>query len=156
MQGAFDSGKRATGWTIHADRGGTFTDLLAISPGGGRHHHKLLSSAPDRYDDAVVAGIRDLVGLARDAAIPEGTVAELRLGTTVTTNALLEGRHAPCALAVSAGFEDLLAIGDQSRDDIFALRIPPRRRLCARVVGVDARVDATGSRCTPLDRDALR
>ncbi|MCK5770851.1 hydantoinase B/oxoprolinase family protein, partial [Algiphilus sp.] len=50
----------------------------------------------------------------------------------------------------------LLAIGDQSRDDIFALRIPPRRRLCARVVGVDARVDATGSRCTPLDRDALR
>lgn len=156
MQGAFDSDKRATGWTIHADRGGTFTDLLAIAPGGDRHHHKLLSSAPDRYDDAVVAGIRDLVGLARDAAIPEGTVSELRLGTTVTTNALLEGRHAPCALAVTAGFEDLLAIGDQSRDDIFALRIPPRRQLCARVVGVTGRVDASGARCAPLDREALR
>jgi 5-oxoprolinase (ATP-hydrolysing) len=146
----------AAGWHIHADRGGTFTDLVGVAPDGSRHTHKLLSHAPAHYDDAVLAGTRALLGLPAGAAIAEGAVAELRLGTTVTTNALLEGRQAPCALITHTGFEDLLAIGDQSRPDIFALAIPPRRQLCREVRGVAARRGADGTLLEPLDEAALR
>ncbi|MEQ9009798.1 hydantoinase B/oxoprolinase family protein [Algiphilus sp.] len=144
------------GWRIHADRGGTFTDIIGIAPDGSRHTHKLLSHAPGQYEDAVIAGTRALLGLASDADVAEGQVAELRLGTTVTTNALLEGRHHPCALVINSGFEDLLAIGDQSRDDIFALAIAPRTALCARVAGVATRRAADGQCLLPLDPDALQ
>ncbi|MHA7835307.1 MAG: hydantoinase/oxoprolinase family protein, partial [Algiphilus sp.] len=144
------------GWRIHADRGGTFTDILGIAPDGSRHTHKLLSHAPGHYGDAVIAGTRTLLGIAQDADVAEGQVAELRLGTTVTTNALLEGRHHPCALLINSGFEDLLVIGDQSRDDIFSLAIAPRTALCARVVGVATRRAADGRCLQPLDRDALQ
>ena len=144
------------GWRIHADRGGTFTDLIGIAPDGSRHTHKLPSHAPGQYEDAVIAGIRALLGLSADTAIPAGRVAELRLGTTVTTNALLEGHHSPCALLINTGFEDLLAIGDQARDDIFALAIPPRSALCARVAGVATRRAADGQCLAPLDHHALQ
>ncbi|MEQ9737669.1 MAG: hydantoinase/oxoprolinase family protein, partial [Algiphilus sp.] len=144
------------GWRIHADRGGTFTDIIGIAPDGSRHTHKLLSHAPGQYEDAVIAGTRALLGLASDADVAEGQVAELRLGTTVTTNALLEGRHHPCALVINSGFEDLLAIGDQSRDDIFALAIAPRTALCARVAGVATRRAADGQCLLPLNPDALQ
>lgn len=151
-----EAGAASCGWRIHADRGGTFTDIIGIAPDRSRHTHKLLSHAPGQYEDAVVAGIRDLLGVQRDHPIEAGAVSELRLGTTVTTNALLEGQHSRCALVVNHGFEDLLAIGDQSRPDIFSLAIPDRRPLHASVIGVSARRDAVGNLLSPLDSDALR
>ena len=60
------------GWRIHADRGGTFTDIIGIAPDGSRHTHKLLSHAPGQYEDAVIAGTRALLGLASDADVAEG------------------------------------------------------------------------------------
>lgn len=151
-----ERGAASGGWRIHADRGGTFTDIIGIAPDGSRHTRKLLSHAPGQYEDAVVAGIRELLGVQRDHPIETGAVSELRLGTTVTTNALLEGQHSRCALVVNHGFEDLLAIGDQSRPDIFSLAIPERRPLHASVVGVAARRGADGQLLVPLDGDALR
>lgn len=150
-----EGGAAHRGWRIHADRGGTFTDIIGIAPDRTRHTHKLLSHAPGQYDDAVIAGTKALLGLEPDRPITEGTVAELRLGTTVTTNALLESGHSPCALIVNQGFEDLLAIGDQSRPDIFSLAIPDRCPLHAAVVGVSARRDANGRLLTALDKDTL-
>ena len=47
------------------DRGGTFTDIVARRPDGTLVTHKLLSENPERYRDAAVHGIRDLLGLAR-------------------------------------------------------------------------------------------
>lgn len=146
----------ALGWHIHADRGGTFTDLIGVAPDGVRHSHKLLSHAPARYDDAVLAGVRALVGLRDETPIPEGMVEELRLGTTVTTNALLEGQHAPCALITNTGFEELLAVGDQSRPDIFALAIAARAPLCREVRGLRVRRAADGTLIDGLDATAVR
>ena len=81
--------------------------------------------------------------------------AELRVGTTIGTNALLEGRTARVMLVTTAGHEDALAIGDQRRRDIFALA-PSRRPPVAQVrVGIRERMSATGDVVTPLNRDDL-
>ncbi|MFZ5653001.1 MAG: hydantoinase B/oxoprolinase family protein [Pseudomonadota bacterium] len=144
------------GWVLWADRGGTFTDLIARDPGGGIHTAKLLSAAPGQYQDAVVEGARRLLGVPAGAPLPAGRLAELRLGTTVTTNALLEGRHAPCALLTNAGFEDLLWIGDQSRPELFALAIERPAPLCTWALGVAVRRDAQGRLVQPLDEDGAR
>ena len=78
-----------TGWRFWIDRGGTFTDVVARRPDGALATRKLLSADPGRYEDAAVQGIRDLLGLTEVEAIPAELVAEVRMGTTVATNALL-------------------------------------------------------------------
>jgi 5-oxoprolinase (ATP-hydrolysing) len=80
---------------------------------------------------------------------------ELRVATTRGTNALLERRGAEIALFITGGFGDLLAIGDQSRPDIFALRIVKSQPLYQHVVEVRERLDAAGRVLTPLDEPTL-
>src|ERR1044071_219546 len=77
-------------WDFWIDRGGTFTDVVGRRPDGTLAAHKLLSENPEAYRDAAVQGIRDLLGLTKDEAIPAGRVGAVKMGTTVATNALLE------------------------------------------------------------------
>ncbi len=146
----------APGWRFWVDRGGTFTDVLALSPDGGLRALKLLSDNPERYDDATTAAIRQVLGLDAGQAIPAGVVQELRVGTTVSTNALLERKGAATLLVTNAGLEDLLLIGDQSRPDLFSLRIDQPPPLTRAVIGIAARLDADGGVIAPLDADAVR
>ncbi|VAX40222.1 5-oxoprolinase, HyuA-like domain / 5-oxoprolinase, HyuB-like domain, partial [hydrothermal vent metagenome] len=62
----------------------------------------------------------------------------------------------PTAFFVTEGFADLLVIGDQTRPDLFTLRVRKAQPLHARVVEVCERLDAAGKVLTPLDLDALR
>ncbi|HWN67307.1 MAG TPA: hydantoinase/oxoprolinase N-terminal domain-containing protein, partial [Haliangium sp.] len=99
-------------WQFWIDRGGTFTDCLGRDPKTGViHTAKVLSS-----DRAPLVGIRRILGLDDDAPIP---ACEVRMGTTIATNALLERRGTRCALVITRGFRDLLAIGNQTRPQIF-------------------------------------
>ena len=75
-------------WDFWIDRGGTFTDINGRDPAGALHPHKLLSENPEAYRDAAIQGIRDLLGLAAEDAIPAGLIGEIKMGTTVATNAL--------------------------------------------------------------------
>ncbi len=81
---------REAKWDFWIDRGGTFTDIVARTPEGVLKPHKLLSENPDAYRDAALQGIRDLMGLDAKARIPAETIASVKMGTTVATNALLE------------------------------------------------------------------
>ena len=72
-------------WRFAIDRGGTFTDVVATAPDGQLVTDKLLSEDPGRYDDAASESVRRL--MARHGEAP---IAEMRIGTTVATNALLE------------------------------------------------------------------
>ncbi len=138
-------------WHFWIDRGGTFTDVVARRPNGAFVTAKLLSEDPARYDDAAVEAIRRLTGAA-DALPP----MEVRLGTTVATNALLERRGEPVLLAITRGFGDALRIGYQERPDIFARHIIRADPVYARVVEIDERIAADGRVLTPLDADAAR
>ena len=80
---------------------------------------------------------------------------ELRLATTRGTNALLERTGARTAWFVTKGFADLLHIGDQTRPDLFARDIAPRRPLASHVVEVTGRLASNGDEIAIHDRDAL-
>ncbi|HEY1615277.1 MAG TPA: hydantoinase B/oxoprolinase family protein [Rhizomicrobium sp.] len=141
-------------WRFFIDRGGTFTDVVAQAPDGSLSSLKLLSQ-DERYDDAVLEGIRRCLGLAPNATIPDQAVAELRMGTTVATNALLERRGEPVVLVTTRGFADQLRIGYQNRPKLFALNIERPAPLYARVVEAEERLSAEGDVLRPLNEPAL-
>ena len=143
-------------WQIWIDRGGTFTDLVARRPDGTLVTHKLLSVHPERYQDAAVQGIRELLGVAHDAAIPPDTISLVKMGTTVATNALLERQGDRTVFVTTQGFGDALRIGYQNRPDLFARHIVLPEMLFERVLEVSERIDAQGTLVTPLDEDGAR
>ncbi len=146
----------AEGWRFWIDRGGTFTDVVARPPGGGLLTRKLLSEDPARYEDAAVAGVRELLGLHSDEPVPTELVADVRMGTTVATNALLERAGSPTLYVTTRGFGDALRIGYQDRPDIFALDIRLPEPAYARVLEVDERVGADGAVVRNLDEEGTR
>jgi 5-oxoprolinase (ATP-hydrolysing) len=138
-------------WRFAVDRGGTFTDVVATSPDGRLVTAKLLSENPGHYADAASEAVRRLM-----AEHGDGPIAELRIGTTVATNALLERKGERLALAITRGFGDALRIGTQSRPAIFARHIVLPEQLPAKVVEIDERVAVDGTVLCPLDETAAR
>ncbi len=141
-------------WQFWIDRGGTFTDVVARRADGTLLTRKLLSENPERYDDAAVQGIRDLLGLAGGDPIPEGAVDAIKMGTTVATNALLERKGERTLLLITQGFRDLPRIGYQNRPRLFDLEIRLPEMLFSAVEECAERVDAQGNVLIPLDLDA--
>ncbi|MED5329675.1 MAG: hydantoinase B/oxoprolinase family protein [Planctomycetota bacterium] len=114
------------------DRGGTFTDLIVDDEEKGLTVHKLLSSDSHENDPL----LPHLGGLS---------LADLRMGTTVATNALLERRGERVLLVTTKGFGDLLEIATQERPELFSLQIKKRQLLHAQVVEIDERILADGT-----------
>ena len=143
-------------WQFWVDRGGTFTDIVARLPDGRLRTHKLLSENPEKYADAAVHGIRALLGLAEDEAIPPGRIEAVKMGTTVATNALLERKGERTLLLITQGLGDLLRIGYQNRPRLFDLNIVLPELLYDTVVEVEERLAADGAIVTPLDTIGAR
>jgi 5-oxoprolinase (ATP-hydrolysing) len=143
-------------WDFWIDRGGTFTDVIARAPDGTLSARKLLSENPRAYKDAAVQGIREHLGLKTGEPIPAGIIGEVRMGTTVATNALLERKGDPTALVITRGFRDALEIGYQARPKIFAKAIIKPELLYSDVVEIDERVLADGVVEKTLDEAQLR
>lgn len=131
--------------TACADGELTLEDALALSP---RSAFEVFSG-----EEAPVLAARLVTGTALHEALPD---MELRLATTRGTNALLERKGVPTALFVTAGFTDLLRIGDQQRTDLFALEARGPEPLTQDVVEVDERLDARGQVVRSLQLDGLR
>ena len=145
----------AARWDFWIDRGGTFTDVIGRDPSGRLHPRKLLSENPGAYRDAAVQGIRDLLGLQPGEPIPAGAIGDVKMGTTVATNALLERKGDRVLLLVTKGFGDALRIAYQARPDIFAKEIVLPEQLYERVVEVGGRIRADGTVEQALDDDAV-
>ncbi|MBE9196159.1 hydantoinase B/oxoprolinase family protein, partial [Synechocystis sp. LEGE 06083] len=158
------------------DRGGTFTDIVAITKDeklaqqcaqDGRFSvfalptketvilFKLLSENPELYNDAVIHGIRTILGLVTTEPITPEKVSLVKMGTTVATNALLERKGDPVVLVMTQGFRDGLAIAYQHRPDIFALEIKKPSLLYSLVVEAVERIDAQGEILRPLDQHQI-
>ncbi|TPM91998.1 hydantoinase B/oxoprolinase family protein [Mesorhizobium sp. B2-1-3A] len=146
----------AAKWDFWIDRGGTFTDVIGRDPQGGLHPRKLLSENPEAYADAAIQGIRDLLGLESGATIPSGLIGDIKMGTTVATNALLERKGDRVLLLITKGFRDALRIAYQARPDIFAKEIILPEQLYERVIEINERVLADGCVERLLDIAACR
>ena len=142
-------------WQFWVDRGGTFTDIVARRPDGSLLTHKLLSEDPEHYRDAALAGIRDLLGVPRDQAIPTADIEAVKMGTTVATNALLERKGERCALVITRGFGDALRIGYQNRPRLFDRNIVLPDQLYETVLEVDERINAQGEVITAPDQGLI-
>jgi N-methylhydantoinase A len=132
---------------LGVDTGGTFTDFVLWHEGRLRVHKVL--STPDAPEQAILQGVREL-GLE-----PAG----LRMvhGSTVATNAALEGKGVRTAFITNRGFADLLTIGRQNRTELYELQPPPvpppvPAELCLETGG---RVAADGTPLEPLTEQEL-
>jgi N-methylhydantoinase A/oxoprolinase/acetone carboxylase beta subunit len=135
---------------IGIDTGGTFTDLVLLGDDGMVVHK--VRSTPDDPSRAILTGVREIAGSLDGADIVHGS--------TVATNAVLERKGARVALLATAGFEDVLRIGRQTRRELYNLLVEDRRPLVDPdlTFGLDERMSAEGevlAALTPADVDAL-
>ncbi len=133
---------------VGIDVGGTFTDLVAIDAASGMVRSRKVLTTPEAPARGVLAGLQ---ALAPDAA-------SIAHGTTIVTNAIVEGRHARTALVTTRGFRDVLEIARQSRQELYRLDVPPRPApLVPRHLRLEVteRVLADGRVAVPLAEDEL-
>ena len=116
----------------------------------------MLSENPERYEDAALQGIRDLLGVSTDEPLPTEAIEAVKMGTTVATNALLERKGDRTALLITKGFRDALRIGYQNRPKLFARQIILPDLLYERVVEIDERMTAEGEVLVPVDLEGAR
>ncbi|HSS69604.1 MAG TPA: hydantoinase B/oxoprolinase family protein, partial [Casimicrobiaceae bacterium] len=147
---------RDSRWQFWIDRGGTFTDIVARRPDGTLATHKLLSENPERYRDAAIAGIRELLDLPPGAPLPAGLIETVKMGTTVATNALLEREGERTVLLITRGFGDALRIAYQNRPKLFVRNIVLPSLLYERAIEIEERIGAHGEVVRPLDASAAK
>ena len=129
---------------IAIDRGGTFTDAIAIYK--GKIYTKKILSQSGKYKDSNTQAIKEILKDIFNTdyeKIDSLLFSQIRLGTTVATNALLEKKGADVSFLVTKGFKDLLEINYQNRSDLFALNIKKNSPLYKEVIEVDERVIPT-------------
>lgn len=137
---------------IGVDIGGTFTDVVILGPDGLRLHK--FPSTPDDPACGTLAALAELI--ARGEIDPKA-VGRIVHGSTVATNALLEGKLGKVALLTTEGFRDVLEIGRQNRPSLYTLSVTRPRPLVPRELRfeVPERIDAQGNVVVPLARPAV-
>ena len=136
---------------LGVDTGGTFTDFVLLQ-GGTLRIHKVLST-PDSPEQAILQGIHEM-GL--EAEVKAGNIPVVH-GSTVATNAALEGKGIKTALITNIGFRDLLTIGRQTRAELYNLQpepktIPVAEQWCFEMPG---RVNSAGEQIEPITAEDL-
>jgi len=132
---------------LGVDTGGTFTDF-ALLQGRQLLTHKVLST-PEAPERAILQGIEEM-GLAEDCRNGQLLVIH---GSTVATNAALQGQGAKTLLITNQGLRDFLTIGRQNRADIYDLR-PPKQAAPipqSQCLEIQCRIDPKGTEIEPLE-----
>src|SRR4051794_30516587 len=142
-------------YRVGVDIGGTFTDIVLLGS-DGTIHTKKISSSVGNYAQAIVDGLAEVFG---ETGLSGGGIEEIRHGTTVASNAILEHKGARVGLITTKGFRDVLEICTLRMPRLYDLtwtKPPPLVERYLRQV-VDERIDAHGSIQRTLDlEDAER
>ena len=129
-------------YRVGVDIGGTFTDIVLLGADGTLHTKKI-SSSVDNYAQAIVEGLGELFG---ETGLAGGVIEEIRHGTTVASNAILEHKGARTGLITTKGFRDVLEIRTLRMPRLYDLAWEKPAPLVERYLRqvVDERVDARG------------
>ncbi|MDA1127936.1 MAG: hydantoinase/oxoprolinase family protein [Chloroflexi bacterium] len=140
------SGNPVNRRVVGIDVGGTFTDIAVLEDGNLTVHK--LPSTPDNPSKGIIQGVKE-TGV---------TSAEFVHGSTVATNALLEGKGARTALITTMGFEDVLEIGRQSRSELYNFEMDRAPALAPWELrfGLPERIDHTGAIVEDLTPEAIQ
>jgi N-methylhydantoinase A len=140
---------------LGVDVGGTFTDLLLYDDAARRSYHAKTPSTPEDQSKGVAAGIRLI---CERAHIATSDLALILHGTTVATNAVLEGRGARVGLLTTQGFEYVLHLAKSwTPGPLFGWIVMDKPEPLARLAdtrGIPERLNARGDILTPLDEAA--
>ncbi|HEY9476345.1 MAG TPA: hydantoinase/oxoprolinase family protein, partial [Mycobacteriales bacterium] len=145
------------GYRLGVDVGGTFTDVLLIDEDTGTTNRAKTASTPHDQSVGVLNGIGKVF---RQAGVDPAQISQVLHGTTVATNAILEGRGARVGLVTTAGFRQILQIArSYVPGGLAGWIIWPKPEPLARLehtVEVTERIGADGAVVTPLDEDGAR
>ncbi|TDC69343.1 hydantoinase/oxoprolinase family protein [Actinomadura sp. GC306] len=145
------------GYRLGVDVGGTFTDVLLVDEETGVSHRAKTSSTPEDQSQGVLNGIRKV---CEDAGIDLTEVAHVLHGTTVATNAILQGKGAKVGLVTTEGFRQVLQIArSYVPGGLAGWIIWPKPEPLARLehtVEVPGRIASDGSEVAPLDEERAR
>ena len=136
-------------YRVGVDIGGTFTDIVLLGS-DGTIHTKKLSSSVGNYAQAIVDGLSEVF---RETGLDGGTIEEIRHGTTVASNAILEHKGARVGLITTKGFRDVLEIRTLRMPKLYDLTWTKPKPLVERYLRkvVDERIDHAGHVDRALD-----
>ena len=136
-------------YRVGVDIGGTFTDIVLLGS-DGTIHTKKISSSVGNYAQAIVDGLSEVF---RETGLDGGAIEEIRHGTTVASNAILEHKGARVGLITTKGFRDVLEIRTLRMPKLYDLGWTKPEPLVERYLRrvVDERVDHTGKIDRALD-----
>ena len=144
-------------YRLGVDVGGTFTDLLLFDDQTGQSHKTKVPSTPDDPSRAVVNGTKDICGIAD---ISPDQIEYFLHGTTVATNAVLEGKGARVGLIVTEGYRQILQIArSYVPGGLAAWIVWPKPEPMASLedtIEVSGRMDAFGKEIRPIDEVQVR
>src|SRR5712671_984296 len=145
------------GFRIAIDAGGTFTDIVAVDAASGAMRVTKVTSTPSNPAIGLVRGVHRILD---DMGAGVADVAGLAHGTTVATNALLQGRIDGLGLIVTAGFRHILEIARQAVPEGYGnsyFWVKPDRLVPLRYVReVGGRLNFRGEELQPLDEASVR
>ena len=152
-----ESDHRMARYRVTVDTGGTFSDFVHLNEQTGEISIAKIASTPDDPSRAILAGLDALLASVTEA----DEIGYFCHGTTVGTNALLEGKGVRTALLVTEGFRGIYPVGEQARPygtAIFDVMYDkPAPLVPSRLTGeVKERIDFRGNVLRPLDETALR
>jgi len=142
-------------WRLGVDSGGTFTDVCIFNDDTGEVTIWKVSSTPADPSQGITRGFTEVI---EQVGATAEDISFFGHGTTVATNALIEGRGVKTGLITTDGFRDLLEIGRQKRPDLYDLKADKPETLVSRDLrlGVAERLRPDGSVEAVLDEDAFR
>ncbi|QUL36950.1 hydantoinase/oxoprolinase family protein [Erythrobacter sp. JK5] len=144
-------------YRMGVDVGGTFTDLLLFDEDTGNFWRHKTPSTPHDSSEGILNGVK---AITEEAGVSAEDIAYFLHGTTVATNAVLEGKGAKVGLVTTQGYRDIMQIArSYVPGGLAAWIVWPKPQPLAHLedtVEVPGRMDADGNEVAPLDEDEVR
>ena len=131
-----------TCWNFNIDQGGTFTDIIGIAPDQKLIIKKVLSTKINTSYNPIIYGISDIK--KKYKKFSNYPINEIKIGTTIATNALLERKGYKVLLIVTKGFKDNFLIGTQQRNKIFERHHIRKKNIYSHILEIDERISSKG------------